>query len=143
MKHNQSNYISAFIIGSVTGGIITLLYTPYSGKELRRRIDSNVDLLLKKAKQKQEEIINKAKITADDLLINTIKLSALIEKYAGGMYQESRWKIENEITSLKAAIKAAVETYKDGNSNLADMKTTGEIVDGLFSNFDNVVIPKN
>ena len=143
MKHKTSNYISAFIIGSVAGGIFTLLYTPYSGKEFREHIDSNVDNLLKKAKLKEEEIVNKAKITTDEILINTIRLSALVEKYAGGMYQDSRLKIENEISNLKAAIKVAVGTYKDGNSISANMKTTGEVVDGLFSDYDNVVLPKN
>lgn len=143
MKHKTTNYISAFIVGSVAGGLLTLLYTPYSGKELRERIDTNLDNFLKKAKLKEEEIINKAKITADEILINTIRLSALVEKYAGGMYQDSRLKIENEISNLKAAIKVAVDTYKDGNSNSVNIKTAGEIVDGIFSDYDNVVLPKN
>ena len=143
MKRNKSNYLSAFIIGGVAGGIFTLLYTPYSGKELRERIDLNVDLLLNKARQKEEEIINKAKITADDLILKTIRLSALIERYAGGMYIESLWKIENEITNLKAAIKVAVETYKDGSTNSSKLRPTGELVDDIFSDYDNVVLPKN
>jgi gas vesicle protein len=143
MKHKTTNYISAFIMGGVTSGVITLLYTPYSGAEVRKCINSNIDHALQKAKQKEEEIVYKAKIAADDIVTKSIKLSVLIEKYAGEIGLESRWKIENEIMSLKAAIKAAVDKYKHGSANSLKYKSTGEIVEDIFSDYDNVVLPKS
>jgi gas vesicle protein len=142
MKHNTTNYISAFIIGGVASGVITLLYAPYSGEEFRKRVNSNIDNLLQKAKQKEEEIVNKAKIAADDIVTKSIKLSVLIEKYAGEIGLESRWKIENEILSLKTAIKAAVDMYKNGSANSQKYNSTKEMVEDIFSDYDNVVLPK-
>jgi gas vesicle protein len=142
MKHKSANFISAFIIGGIAGGVVTLLYTPYNGKEFRGRVNSNVDDYLRIAKQKEEELLNKTKTTADDLITKTIRLSALVEKYAGEICDESRGKLEIEKASIKAAFKAAMETYRNGKANSTKSRLTGESVENFFSDYDNVVLPK-
>jgi len=79
MKHKTSNYISAFIIGGIAGGVIALSFAAYHRKELRERINSDLDNCFRKAKQNEEEIINKAEVTAGDIVTKGIRLSALIE----------------------------------------------------------------
>jgi gas vesicle protein len=142
MKHNSANFISAFIIGGIAGGVVALLYAPYNGKEFRDRINSNFDEYLKIAKQKEEELLNKTKASADEFITKSIRLSALIDKYAGEVCEESREKLEIEKTSIKAAIKAAIETYKNGKVNSTKSRLAGELAENLFSNYDYVVLPK-
>jgi gas vesicle protein len=143
MKHKSKNYISAFIIGGIAGGVLTLLYTPVNGKKFREHLNSNVDNYMRIAKQREEEIIKHAKAVSDDIKTKTKRVSAFIDKYAGGVREESRGKLEVEITSLKIGIIAAIETYKNARANSSKYRLQGEMGDELFSNYDNVVLPKN
>jgi len=113
-----------------------------AAKKLRERINSDVDNCLRNAKQKEEEIINKAIITAGDLVTKTVPLSALIKKYTGGIHDKYRGKIGSEMTSFKAAIKAAVETYKSESVKSKKIQPTGELAEDFFSDYDNVILPK-
>jgi gas vesicle protein len=143
MEHKSKNYISAFILGGIAGGVLTLLYTPINGKKFREHLNSNVDNYLRIAKQKEEEIINHAKAVSDDIKTKTKLVSAFIDKYAGEVFDESRGRLEVEIASLKTGIKAAIETYKNGNAHSNKDRMQGEMGDELFSNYDSVVLPKN
>ncbi len=140
--NDNSGHITTFIIGGITGSVLTLLLTPYSGKELRVRIDESVDVCLKKAKQKQEELVNRAKDLSDDLLVKAEQLVALVNKYAGGSYTGPVEKIEKEIKSLRAAIDAAVKSYNRNDGQNFGMLTTEEIIDDIFSDYDEPNLPK-
>jgi gas vesicle protein len=142
MKHKSSHFIFAFIIGGIAGGVTALLCTPYDGKEFRERINSTTGDYLRIAKQKKDELLSKTKSTADDLITKSIRLSALAEKYAGEICEESRGKLELEKSSIKAAAKAAVETYKNGKNNSTKSKLASELAENFFSDYDNVVLPK-
>jgi gas vesicle protein len=142
MKHKSKNYISAFILGGIAGGVLTLLYTPINGKKFREHLNSNVDDYLRIAKQKEEELLHRTIASADDLITKTIRLSALVEKYAGEVCEESWEKLEIEKASIKAAIKAAMETYRTGKANSRKNRLTGESAENFFSDYDNVVLPK-
>ena len=142
-QHNiKLNQLGSFVLGGIAGGIIALLFTPCSGEELRHRINSGANDLIKSAKKKEEEIINKAKKTADDLIVKAIQVAALTDKYASGALDIPVEKIELEIKSLKAAVDAAVKTYKGKNGNKSELSfETGAFKD-IFSDYDNVIIPK-
>jgi gas vesicle protein len=143
MKSRTSKYLSAFVLGSLAGGIITLLYTPFKGEEVRNRIGTDFEKYLEKARQMRQEMITRAKVTADSLILKTFQLSALLEKYGSGMLDEPIEKIEKEIKSLKTAIAASVAAYMNGNDLKAEIYKTDDLIDGIFSDYDNVVLPKN
>ena len=136
------NNFTSFILGGITGGILALLFAPCSGNELRQRINSGANDLVKSAKEKEEEIVNRAKKAADNLIIKAIQLAALTDKYASGALDIPAEKIELEIKSLKAAIDAAVKTYKGKNGNSSEILINTETIENIFSDFDNVVLPK-
>ena len=136
------NNFTSFILGGITGGILALLFAPCSGNELRQRINSGANDLVKSAKEKEEEIVNRAKKAADNLIIKAIQLAALTDKYASGALDIPAEKIELEIKSLKAAIDAAVKTYKGKNGNPSEIPVNTETIENIFSDFDNVVLPK-
>ncbi len=145
----KGNQLASFILGSIAGGIIALLFAPCSGEELRQKINLNAKDIIKQAKKKEEELINKAKNTADDLITRAIRLTALADKYSNGMFDIPAEKMELEIKSLRAAVDAAVKTYtgKVGTNGepsfgmTEDANKTGTF-ENIFSDYDNVVLPK-
>ncbi len=136
------NNFTSFILGGIAGGIIALLFAPCSGEVLRQRINSSTNDIIKSAKKKEEDIILKARKTADDLIMKSIQLAALTDKYASGAIDIPAEKIELEIKSLKAAINAAVKTYRRKNGNSSEIDDKIETIENIFSDFDNVVLPK-
>lgn len=140
-EHSLSSF-TAFMLGGMTGGIIALLFTPYSGKELRGKINSGAVDAAKFAKKKEEELVKKAKQVSDDLIVKAIQLAALVDKYSGGILDVPAEKIELEINSLKAAINAAVKTYKGNNGSDYDVLQKIDFAENIFSDYDNVVLPK-
>gem|GEM_PF-914293 len=140
-QHKLNNF-NAFLLGGVTGGIFTLLFTPYSGKEFRGKINESANDLARYAKKKEEEIVDRAKKVSDDLIVKAIQVAALIDKYASGMLDISAEKVELEINSLKAAINAVVKTYKNNYGSNAIAAPKIELVENIFTDYDNVVLPK-
>ncbi len=138
----KTNQLVPFILGGITGGILALLFAPCSGKELRQRINSGANDLVKSAREKEEEIAGKAKKAADNLIVKAIQLAALTDKYASGVLDIPAEKIELEIKSLKAAIDAAVKTYKGKNGSPDETSIKTDIIENVFSDYDNVVLPK-
>jgi len=141
-QHKLNNFTS-FLLGGITGGILTLLFTPYSGKEFRGKINESANDLAKYAKKKEEEIVDKAKKVSDDMIVKAIQVAALADKYASGMLDISAERIETEINSLKAAINAAVKAYKGNNGSAFIVMPRIDIAENIFSDYDNVVLPKS
>ncbi len=139
-----------FILGGFTGGLLALLFTPFSGEQFRQRVISGADDIIRSAKKKEDEIISEAKKTGDSLILKAIRVGALTDKYAGGLLGIPAEKIELEIKSLKAAIDAAVKSYKrNGNPeyrtlfNKAVDRDGNDNPENIFSDYDNVVLPKH
>jgi gas vesicle protein len=139
-KESVSNF-KIFLLGGIVGSVLTFLLTPYSGYELRKQISRDIDGYLKKAKEKEQDLINKAKTAADEMLLNAEQLKALVEKYAGGKYTGPAEKIEKEIKSLKAAVDAAVMVYQ--NRDGEEVPATEEIVDDIFTEYVDESLPKH
>ncbi len=141
-KNRKDGILPAFILGGVLGSVLTFIFTPYSGKELRNKIEDEVNTGLLKAKQKEDEIIEKAKIVADDIILKATQLVALADKYAGTAELPAE-KIDKEIKSIKAAIDAAVKSYKKENSQSEKTQSTDEIVEDIFSEYEDESLPKH
>lgn len=104
---------AAFLFGTVVGGVIALLYAPKSGKDLRRDISDDVSNYLKKAADTKNKIIEKAKTFSNDMVTQSEKVYSDIRSFHEGKYSGTADKIESEISKLRTAIKAAVDSYKD------------------------------
>ena len=141
-KEKKFGSLSAFILGGIAGSVLTFLFTPYSGKELRNKIEDEVNTSLKKAKQKEDEIINKAKSVADDIMLKTTRLAAFVDKYAGAVDWPPE-KIDKEIKSIKAAIDAAIKSYDKEYIKAEEAGSTNNIVEDIFSGYDNERLPKH
>lgn len=104
---------AAFLFGTVVGGVIALLYAPKSGRDLRRDITDEVNNYVKKAAEARNKIIEKAKTFSNDMLTQSEKVYSDIRSFHEGKYSGTPDKIESEISRLRTAIKAAVDSYKD------------------------------
>ena len=131
--------VVGFLIGVAAGSIIALLYAPKSGKELRGDIRNGSSELLKKAAQRRDEIVSKAKVVANTLNEKGEHLIATTKKFADGKFPGAVEAIEKEISNLKYAVSSAVTTYRRGASI---ERSVEEEVDDLFIDFEHEVLPK-
>jgi gas vesicle protein len=127
-----------FFIGLTAGSILGLLYAPKSGKELRSDLSNELFKLLKKAEDRKNQIVNKAKDVASDLTVRGEKLINSAKNFADGKYKAPIETIENEFNSLKYALNKAVKTYKESSNR----KSVEKEVDDLFIDFDDETLPK-
>ena len=138
-ENNGMKIFKAFLIGGILGSVFTFLYTPYKGKELRDNIRSEFDKFIKRAQKKEEDLVKKAKITADDLVLKAEQIFALAQKYAGGVFDGNIEKFEKEIKSLRAAFDAAFNEYK---KTMKEAAPTEKIIADIFSDYENETLPK-
>ncbi len=137
--NNCKKIMESFLLGGILGSAITFLYTPYNGEELRDNIRIEFDKFIKRAQKKEEDLVNKAKITADDLVLKAERIFALSQKYAGGVFDGNLEKFEKEIKSLRAAFDAAFHEYK---KTMKDAAPTEAIVADIFSDYEDEILPK-
>ena len=143
MNNNKfTSCAGAFILGGIVGSTVTLILSPFSGKEFREKINGQIDNSIKRAKQKELELLDKARDFSDELVLKAEQLVALIDKYSAGTYLGPVEKVENEITSLKAAINAAIKSYKKSNGKAEAENNKVEIVENIFPEYNDEKLPK-
>jgi len=114
MENNKTQKVAAaFLFGAVVGGVTALLYAPKSGKETRKDISDEINNYVKKAGEAKNQIIEKAKRFSNDMVGQTERVYSDVKRFKEGKYSGTAEKIESEITRLRTAIKAAVDSYKD------------------------------
>jgi len=128
-----------FLIGGAVGSVITFLFTPKSGKELRKDIESGIIDYIKKAKTEGNKIVSVTKDLFDDILVKAEQLRSLMRQYAENVYNVPIKMIENEIKSLKIALNAAISVYNNTHDRTVEHDKK---VSEIFSEFDNDKIPK-
>lgn len=87
LKSKDENYssittfISGFVFGSIFGGVLSMLYTPYSGKKLRKKINrkkedfvDNVSEQFLASKEIANDLLKDSKKKASDLLEGAKKI---------------------------------------------------------------------
>lgn len=85
-RNTNQQIITGAIIGGALGSLLTFLFTPKSGKELRSDIKTNIDSSLDKVKNTSEKVYSNAKTMTNDFVekwqaainagINTYKMEA-------------------------------------------------------------------
>lgn len=134
-----STSVKGFLIGGAVGSVITFLFTPKSGEELRKDIESGTKDYYKKAKTEGIKIVSETKDLFDDISVKAEQLRSLLRQYAENVYNVPTKMIENEIKSLKMALNAAISVYnKTHDRTVEHDKKVSEI----FSEFDDDKSPK-
>ena len=131
---NGKGILVGFLAGAAIGAIITLLYAPKSGKELRSDIKEKADEYLGEAekyiaeakdkakdminegKKRSEKLISDAKIKSEELLKDAEKIFGEAKIKAANTINISKENIENEGGRLKDAVKAGVDAYKSSKN---------------------------
>ncbi len=144
-NQNSTNTLLAFLIGGVAGSVITFLLAPKSGRELRGDIIEKADALQTYASDIGNEVLLEAKNKGENLINKAAGLFDRVKSFSFGGYASPIERIENEISSLKAAVFSAVYSYKNknrnGNRNLADKFSEEDKIN--LEEFEDEVSPKH
>lgn len=136
----SNNSFAAFLFGAVTGSLLTLWFSPKSGKSLRNNLVDEIDRIIEESREKGERAFLDAKSYSDNLIAKTEYILTTVKKFAEGNYKYPVEKLEKEIASLKTAINAAIDTYKHGNNNFKDIEKS---VSDKFKEFEDDTLPKH
>ena len=143
---NTDGSLLAFILGGIAGSALTLLFAPKSGRELRGEIIDRIEFYQIEASKKRQAMITNAISKRGELLGKAETLFEKVRKFAYGKYDSPLEKIENEISSLKAALRAASSSYKNknGNGKSSYYKDYRFNDDNLkFKEFEDETLPKH
>lgn len=98
-RNTTQQIITGAIIGTAVGSLLTFLFTPKTGKELRTEIKTNIDTSLDKVKTTSEKVFNNAKTMTNDFVekwqaainagINTYKMEAQKIKTSKELIEET------------------------------------------------------
>jgi gas vesicle protein len=76
-----NGFITGLLIGGVVGSALAMLYTPFTGKKLRKKISSKADDLMEDVndivdagKEKAEEVIKGGKKKAESIIDDARKI---------------------------------------------------------------------
>ena len=143
-KQNSSSSLLAFLLGGITGSAITFLFAPKSGSELRGDIIDRIEYYQVEAAKKRLGIVSDAKSKSEEFLSKAEHLFEKVRRFAFGKYDTQ---IGKEISSLKAALKAAANTYKNKNGNgKSNYEYAGNDFndDNInFNDFEDETLPKH
>ena len=129
-----------FLIGFATGSAVSLLCAPRSGNQFRTNLRRDFPGFLKKAEEIKEILIGKAKSIASDISGRSEKFVKATKNIADGKYSGTAETVEKELSSLKHAVDAAVNNYKQ--NTFFSKSTTNQQVDDLFIDFEDEILPK-
>lgn len=119
-KKSSKGFALGLLTGAVTGALFALLYTPKSGKELRKDIGKKKDELIDeaekyidKAKSKASGIIDGGKKKAEELFLEAKHKSENITRGAERIYAQSKERVTKEAFKIKDAVKSRMGSNKE------------------------------
>jgi gas vesicle protein len=128
------------LIGGAIGSSIAFLFAPKKGEKVRKDIKSNFDDIVNKTKDRSKRLFNQSMDTVDDIIKKSDELRALLKEYKEGTYAGTIDKIENEIKKLRAALFAAIDTYKKSRGK---EKSSDELINNIYNEFESERIHKH
>lgn len=130
---------TGILLGGAIGSLTAFLVAPKRGKELRSDIYNGVDHTLNATKEISKRIVTNAKDLANEVLSNANHLLDLTKRYTEGSYTGTIEAFQNEYTRIKNSINSAISVY---NSYEDSSKPTEEIIEDIFSEYENDTDPK-
>ena len=115
-----------FLAGGTIGALMTLLYAPKSGKELRKDINNKTDEyyddtekfivdakvkakdMINEGKKKSEQMILNAKAKSEELLKNAERIFTEAKSKTGSIVSTGKEVVDGETQKLKTSFKAGV-----------------------------------
>lgn len=139
--NKQSLSFTSFLIGGIIGGIAALLFVPKTGKSFRNEIKNKFDEYLNDIKKRSGKLIKNAKESAGSYVNKGEEILNLSRKFAEGKYKDSADVIEKEVSRLRTALNAAIDTYRHQNQKdeISIDKNNGK----NYSAFEDETLPKH
>lgn len=94
-------FLVGFIVGGLTGAVVSLLFAPQSGEETRALI-----------KDKSIELRDKAQVTAEEALARAETLAADARKRAEELTHEAKVRAEHLAAEVRERGKGAIEAVR-------------------------------
>ena len=94
-------FLVGFIVGGLTGAVVSLLFAPQSGEETRALI-----------KDKSIELRDKASVTAEQALAKAEAVAAEARTRADELAKELKAKGETIVTDVKTRSKSAIDAVR-------------------------------
>lgn len=139
-RQKMINYgITGFLIGGTIGSVLTFLFTPKTGRELREDINTGFNDYKDKAIDGSKKIYNGAVSYFNEVIKKADQLRSLTGKYLAGAYSVPKERIEIEIASLKRALRAAINAYNQSPERTEHRDT---MVRDIASEFEDETLPK-
>lgn len=139
-RKQKMNYgLAGFFIGGTIGTVLTFLFTPKTGKDLRSEINTGFNEYKEKAIDGSKKIYDNAVNYFNDVVREGDQLRALTAKYLAGAYSVPKERIEIEILSLRKALRAAIEAYKQSHERT---EVNDRMVNDIASEFEDESLPK-
>ncbi len=114
---------------------------------MRGDIIDKIEFYQIQAAKKRQGILLETKSKSEELMANTEQLFDKVRQFAFGRYDSPIEKIEKEILSLKAAVTAAVNSYKHKNGNgKSNHKNYDDVFNDQifnFNKFEDEALPKH
>ncbi len=94
-------FLVGFVVGGLTGAVVSLLFAPQSGEETRALI-----------KDKSIELRDKAQVTAEEALARAEAMAADARKRAEELTHEARARAEQLAAEVRERSKGALEAVR-------------------------------
>ena len=126
----ENGYVKGLFMGLLAGGsivaLVTLLFAPKSGKELRRDIKNKTDEyyddtekfivdakvkakdMMNEGKKRSEQMILNAKAKSEELLKNAERIFTEAKSKTGSIVSTGKQVVDGETEKLKTSFKAGV-----------------------------------
>lgn len=116
-------FFKGFLFGGIVGAVVSLLYAPKSGKEMREDIrqkslefkgdaEAQIELVQKRA----EELLEETKQQLSELRKQAESAVAEAKGTAAGKLEEGKETVLKQRERIKEAVDAGVEAYKEEKS---------------------------
>ena len=113
-------FFKGFLFGGIVGAVVTLLYAPKSGKEVREdlrqrslELRDDAESKLELAQKKAEELLAETKQQLEHLRREASTAVSELKGSAEHVLKEGRGTVGKETTKLKDALDAGVAAYKE------------------------------
>ena len=113
-------FFKGVLFGGIVGAVVTLLYAPKSGKEVREdlrkrslELRDDAEAKLELAQQKAEALLAETKAELDKLRVEATSTVDELKGSAETAIAEGKQVVGKEATRLKGALDAGVAAYKE------------------------------
>jgi len=114
-------FLVGFIVGGLTGAVVSLLFAPQSGEETRALIKDKSIELRDKASVTAEQALAKAEAAASEARARADELAKELKSRGEAAYADVKARGETAYADVKARGKSAIDSIRKGK------KSDGEV----------------